>query len=110
MEKEKKSTRGGARPGAGRPKGGGNKITAQDLLDAAQSKLGKSFVESLMEGYVDTINNGDKKIRVMYEKMIIDKVVADRHQVEVEESEDTVEAKKAAFTEALAALTAVGKK
>jgi len=109
MEKEKKSTRGGARPGAGRPKGGGNKVTAQDLLDAAQAQLGRPFVESLMSGYVDSINQNDRRTRVIYEKMIIDKVVADRHQVEVEESEDGVEAKRVAFAEALAALTAVGR-
>jgi hypothetical protein len=109
MEREKKSTRGGYRPGSGRPKGGGNKVTAQDLLDAAQRQLGRPFVESLMEGYVNSITLDDRKTRVIYEKMIIDKVVADRHQVEVEDGEDTVEAKRVAFAEALAALTAIGR-
>jgi hypothetical protein len=110
MEREKKSTRGGYRPGSGRPKGGGNKVTAQDLLDAAQAQLGRPFVESLMSGYIESITQNDRKIRVIYEKMIIDKVVADRRQVEVEDSEDSVEAKRQAFATALAALTAIGKK
>lgn len=98
---EKKHNRGGVRAGAGRPKGSGNKVTAQDLLDAVQKVAGKPFVESLAEGYAEAIVNGDKKIRVMYEKIIIDKVVADRQQVEVTESEETTVAKAAAFSEAL---------
>jgi hypothetical protein len=40
----------------------------------------------------------------MYEKMIIDKVIADRQSVEVTDSEDAVAAKSAAFAAALAAL------
>jgi len=100
----KKDNRGGARAGAGRPKGSGNKITAQDLLDAVQKVSGRPFVESLAEGYNEAIVNGDKKIRVMYEKIIIDKVVADRQQVEVTESEETTAAKTAAFAEALNSL------
>ena len=99
MEQNKK--RGGAREGAGRPKGSGNKITAQDLIDTANKVIGKPFVVSLFEGYQDAIVNGDKKVRVMYEKMIMDKVLADRHQVETTESEDTTEQKAEAFKEAL---------
>ena len=107
MEQIKK--RGGAREGAGRPKGSGNKITAQDLIDTANKVIGKPFVVSLFEGYQDSIKNGDKKVRVMYEKMIIDKVVADRQQVEVSESEDTTAMKAEAFAEALKNLVTVKK-
>ena len=103
MEQIKKQ-RGGAREGAGRPKGSGNKITAQDLIDTANKVIGKPFVVSLFEGYQDSIVNGDKKVRVMYEKMIIDKVVADRQQVEVTESEDATAQRAEAFKEALATL------
>lgn len=106
LEKEtKKNKHGGVRPGAGRPKGSGNKVTAQDLLEAAEAKLGRPFVESLVEGYVKSINENNNKLRVMYEKMIIDKVIADRQQVEVVESEDAVEAKRAAFADAIGKLT-----
>ena len=107
MEQIKKH--GGAREGAGRPRGSGNKITAQDLIDTANKVIGKPFVVSLFEGYQDSIINGDKKIRVMYEKMIIDKVVADRQQVEVTESEDTTAVKARAFAEALTSLVTVSK-
>jgi methionine salvage enolase-phosphatase E1 len=105
MEKQK-DRRGGARPGAGRPKGSGNKITVQDLIDQAQITIGKSFVQSLIEGYHDTIVAGDRRTRVMYEKMIMDKVLADRQQVEVTDTEDAVAARAAAFAAALATIQA----
>ena len=105
QNKVKISSRGGYREGAGRPRGSGNKITAQDLLATAEAKLGKPFVESLMEGYQDSVVNNNHKIRVMYEKMIMDKVIADRQQLEITESDDVVEAKRAAFAAALAKIT-----
>ena len=105
QNKVKISSRGGARPGAGRPKGSGNKITAQDLLETAEAKLGKPFVESLIEGYQESVVNHNHKIRVMYEKMIMDKVIADRQQLEITESDDVVEAKRQAFAAALARIT-----
>ena len=110
LEKESskpKGTHGGARPGAGRPKGSGTKVTALELLEAAEKKLGKPFVESLVEGYMKSISENNNKLRVMYEKMIIDKVVADRQQVEVTESEDTTAMKAEAFAEALRSLNTV---
>ena len=108
MEIEKKK-RGGYRPGGGRPKGSGNKVTAQDLINTAQQVIGKPFIQSLFEGYQDSIHAGDKKVRVMYEKMIVDKIVADRQQVEVTESEDTTAQKANAFAEALRSLVTAGK-
>ena len=99
---EKIEKRGGARVGAGRPKGSGNKITAQDLIDAAQLVVGKPFVISLMEGYAKSIDENNNKVRVMYERMVLDKIVADRQQVEVVENDDALEAKRLAFAEALA--------
>jgi hypothetical protein len=46
----------------------------------------------------------------MYEKMILDKVIADRQHIEVVESEETLQAKRQAFAEALANLTTIGKR
>ena len=105
MEQIKKQ-RGGAREGAGRPKGSGNKITAQDLIDTANKVIGKPFVVSLFEGYQDSIVNGDKKVRVMYEKMIMDKVLSDKQEIEITNPEDAIQARAAAFADALAALSA----
>jgi hypothetical protein len=107
---ERKSNYGGARAGAGRPKGSTNKITAQDLLDAAHKVNGKPFVVNLMEGYQQSIDERNNKVRVMYEKMILDKVIADRQHIEVVESEETLQAKRQAFAEALANLTTIGKR
>lgn len=107
--KDKISSRGGARTGAGRPKGSGNKITAQDLIDEALKVTGKPLVTSIMEGYSKSIIENNNKLRVSYEKMFLDKVIADRHQVETVESEDVLEAKQAAFAAALADLAGLKK-
>jgi len=44
----------------------------------------------------------------MYEKMILDKVIADRQQIEITESDDAIQAKRLAFAEALAKFTTLG--
>lgn len=103
--KVKASTRGGARPGAGRPKGSTALITARTLVEAIEAEAGKPFEVMLAEGYVDAVANNDSKTRLEYERMILGKVVSDRTSVEVTESEDTAHQKAQAFAEALAALT-----
>lgn len=95
---------GGARPGAGRPKGGTNRLTAKEILETAENMLGKPFVVSLMEGYIQTINEGDTRNRVTYEKIILDKTATTIIEAEIIDSKDAIEAKQAAFTEALAKL------
>jgi len=103
-EQAVKKAWGGARPGAGRPKGSTDKVTARHILETAEQIIGKPFVESLMEGYRDTILDGDRKNRVIYEKIIIDKVATTLFDVEVTESEDLITAKQQAFAQALAAI------
>ena len=100
-------THGGARAGAGRPKGGTNRLTAKEILETAESMLGKPFVVSLMEGYIDTINSGDTRNRVTYEKIILDKTATTIIEAEITDSKDAIEAKQAAFTEALAKLVGI---
>ena len=39
------SSRGGARPGAGRPPGVRNKVTVQDLLQAIETQTGTGYEE-----------------------------------------------------------------
>jgi hypothetical protein len=99
---------GGAREGAGRPKGQTNRLTAKEILDTAQNMLGKPFVVSLMEGYMETIQSGDTRNRVTYEKIILDKTATTIIEAEVTDSRDALEMKKAAFAEALAKLTGIG--
>ena len=102
--RKKAPTRGGAREGAGRPKGSTDKVTAKLLLETAQQVIGKPFVQSLMEGYKDSITDNDRRHRVIYEKIIIDKVATTLFDVEVNEGQDAIESKRKAFAEALAAI------
>jgi len=102
--KVKSPTRGGARPGAGRPKGSTALITARTLVEAIEQESGKPFEQMLAEGYVDAVHNGDHKTRLEYERMILGKVVSDRTAVEVVESEDVAAQKAEAFAQALLAL------
>ena len=108
LEKESsKSKHGGARAGAGRPKGSTDKITARMLLDAAESIVGKSFEVSLLEGYRDAILDGDRRNRVIYEKMLLDKVSSTLIEAEVTDETDSAAAKAIVFQEALAKLQAL---
>ena len=100
----KSPTRGGARENAGRPAGSTQKVTARLILERAESIVGKPLVDSLLEGYRDTILEGDRKHRVIYEKILIDKVATTLFDVEVTESDDILEAKRSAFAAALAAV------
>ena len=103
-EKPAKSTFGGYRPGSGRKKGQTNKITAKDILETCESMTGKPFIVNLMEGYIQTINEGDIRNRVVYEKIILDKTASTMLEAEITDSKDTIKAKETAFAEALAKL------
>jgi len=100
-------TRGGVRVNAGRPSGSTNKVTAKDLIEQAEATLGQPFIVSLMEGYAESISDGDRKTRVVYEKMILDKIATTLIEAEVTDSEATIDARQAAFATALAAATAL---
>ena len=110
MEKKTKTEKklhGGARAGAGRPKNTTNRLTAKEILETAESMLGKPFVVSLMEGYIDTINSGDARNRVTYEKIILDKTATTIIEAEITDSKDAIEMKQAAFQEALSKLVGI---
>jgi hypothetical protein len=111
VEKESSLTsakqHGGARPGAGRPKGSTDKLTAKLLLETCHQVIGKPFEVSLIEGYRQAIDLDDRRNRAVYEKMILDKVSTTLIEAEVTESDDAVAAKAAAFQEALAKLVSL---
>jgi hypothetical protein len=107
MEKNKTSNRGGARPGAGRPLGSGNKIRLEDLLKEIETQAGMSYAERLATNYMGAINRSDWSKVENYDRAFLNKVVADKVEVETLESEDAVQAKAEAFAEAIAALTQV---
>jgi hypothetical protein len=105
--RKKAPSRGGARVGGGRPKGSTNKISGKQLLEEAERVIGKPFITSLMEGYRDTILEGDRKHRVVYERLLVDKVASNLFDVEVTDSEDTIVAKQRAFAEAIAQIAGI---
>jgi hypothetical protein len=106
MEQKKKRSPnlGGARPGAGRPKGSTALITARTLIQAIEQKNKKPFEELLAEGYFNAIEERNNKMRIEYERMFLGKLVADKQEVEIKDSEETVQAKQEAFAQALADL------
>ena len=105
---EKKNNHGGARPGAGRPKGSTALITARTLVDAIEQHSRKPFEQLVAEGYQKTIDENNNKMRLEYERMILGKVVSDRVAVDVTNTEEVVAAKQLSFDEALASLRALG--
>jgi hypothetical protein len=75
----------GKRPGGGRPKGAKNKstatkLTAENILSEIHKTCGKPFEELLAEGYLLTIIAADISARQTYEKMILSKVIAEKHE------------------------------
>ena len=99
--KVKISSRGGARPNAGRQKGSSNKLSGQKILESLENIVGKDYASQLAENYMTAMVNMDKDLVLQYDKLFLSKVVADKVEVDLHESEDMIAAKKDAFTEAL---------
>lgn len=110
MEKNKTNGHGGARPGAGRKPGSGNKIRLEDLLGEIETQAGMPYAERLALNYVGAINRSDWSKVENYDRAFLNKVVADKVELETVESADAVEAKAQAFAEALATLAQVAKR
>lgn len=109
MEKKKRysvkaSGRGGARPNAGRERGSTNKITGATILAQVQQQLGRPYEEQLVENYMNCLVAQDSNMIHQYDKLFLAKVVADKVEVDMRVTEDVLEAKKAAFVEAMNAL------
>jgi hypothetical protein len=114
MEKKKivpiPGKNGGARPGAGRPRGSTNKITMDSLLQNLDSHLGRSYAEQIAINYASAIGRADWSGVRDYDRVLLGKVVADKLEVESTTTEDAAQAKATAFAEALVALTQVNSK
>ena len=108
MEQKKKSAgHGGARPGAGRKKGGTNGLTIESLLTAVQHRAnGATYEELLAEDFVHARQN-DRHLAQKYHNLILSKVAATLTRVETVDDQDAVAAKQQAFADAIAALVAV---
>ena len=95
---------GGARPGAGRPKGSGHKIKVEDLMLDIETAANMPFTQRVALNYVAAIHREDWNRVGDYDRALLNKIVADQTAVEITDSEDTVAAKAQAFKEALAKL------
>lgn len=106
MEKEKKSSRGGARPGAGRPKGSRDSVTIAGLLTALETvSPDQTYEEILIEDFLRARENSDKTLTLKYHNLILNKIMATKMELEVNDAGDALEARRLAFAEALAAMT-----
>jgi hypothetical protein len=102
----KKRNWGGARKGAGRPKGSTDKVTINGLLEALARKTQKrEYEDILIEDFLQARKNNDSHLVLKYHTLILGKVMSQLSKVEIVSNEDTIAAKQAAFAEALAKLT-----
>lgn len=105
----KRKGRGGARVGAGRPKGSGHKVRLEDLLDSIETAVNMPYPERLALNYSSAIARADWAKVEMYDRAFLNKVVADRQEIEVITSEDTVLNKETAFLKAIELIKTVRK-
>jgi hypothetical protein len=101
---------GGARPGAGRPKGSTNKMTMEGLLASLDHALGRSYAEQIAINYATALDRSDWSGVRDYDKVLLGKVVADKTEVTTVEGEDAIQQRADAFAEALATLAQVSNK
>ena len=78
---QKKDKRGGARPNSGRKLGQKQKLSALTILQEI-AKKDKPFAVGLAEDYHNARMSDDKHLVVKYQQMIINKVVADKVDVD----------------------------
>ena len=110
VEEKPKKARGGPRPGSGRPKGGTNSVSINGLLEALDKKApGKKYEDILMEDFLSARQNNDSQLVIKYHNLILNKVMTHVHKIEVTDSQEAIDAKQLAFTEALAKLTGIQK-
>lgn len=105
--RKKAPSRGGARVGSGRPKGSTTKIKIEDLMANIELQSGQSYAELLAHNYVSAINRSDWNGVRDYDKAFMNKMIAEKVEVDVNQSEDVISAKQAAFAEAIAQITGI---
>jgi len=105
--KKSSPNHGGARPGAGRPVGSGNKVRLEDLMMDLELETSMPYTRRLAINYAHAIARLDWARVENYDRAFLNKLVADRSHVEVTNSEDIVTARAAAFEAALLAVAAV---
>ena len=95
---------GGARPGAGRKKGSGVKVKVEDLMLDVELAANMPFTKRVAINYVGAIERKDWARVENYDRAFLNKIVADKSEVEVVEGDAAIEAKQLAFQQAIARL------
>jgi hypothetical protein len=109
LSTDKKSNRGGARPGAGRPKGSRDRVTVQGLLETLHIKTGgQTYEELLLDDFLSARLADDRMLTLKYHNLIMNKLVSDKVSIDVNESEDIIAARRLAFDQAVQSLSNVG--
>ena len=108
--RKKAPTRGGARPGSGRPRGSTTKVSLDDLMKNIELVTGKTYGEILAHNYAGAMSRSDWNGVRDYDKAFMNKLLADKTEVITQESEDQVLAKQTAFAEAIRQITGITKK
>ena len=105
--RKKAPSRGGARPGSGRPKGSTTKIRIEDLMESIELQAGESYGELLARNYVSAISRSDWNGVRDYDKAFMNKMIADKSEVTTVESTEQIDQKTAAFAEAIRQITGI---
>ena len=104
---KKAPTRGGYRPGGGRPKGSTTKIKIEDLMAQIELQSGETYDQLLARNYVGAIARSDWGGVRDYDKAFMNKMIADKQEVTTVESTEVIEQKQAAFAEAIRQITGI---
>ncbi len=89
LQKPVKKGRGGARPNSGRKTGSTVKLSATDIL-AEIAKRDVPFAEGLAEDYARARQSGDLMLVQRYQQMFLNKVVADKQEVDMTSNGQTM--------------------
>jgi hypothetical protein len=87
---KKAPSRGGARIGAGRPKGSTNKITIIELMNSMENVMGMDYGARFAINYQSAIDRGDWGLVKEYDKAILPKLVADKLETDITSNGQTM--------------------
>ena len=105
-DNKEKSNRGGVRAGAGRPRGSKSKIslaTSKTVVEMLYDKTGQIYEEILIEDFLKA-RASNEVLAHKYHALLANKLMPDLQSIELTDSADVIEAKKQAFTDALASM------
>ena len=80
---KKTGKKGGPRKNSGRPKGTHNKISGSTIIEALQDNLGVPYEYQLAQNYLKCIIDNDKPMIAKYDHLFLNKVVADKAEMDI---------------------------